>query len=148
MLYVAKTSHILRKNRHISYSWAFGIDVASCVLITFVAAIIALSNSRLVADSDDTRFIIEEAGAAGTGSRHRSRSRGGAVVAGRRGMEMEMERSPARTRRLGGTSGSQSRGAEVIVLQNNYVSADLQRPRPDGNSSRSSSASALSLIHI
>ena len=57
-------------------------------------------------------------------------------------MEMEMERSPARTRRLGGTSGSQSRGAEVIVLQNNYASADLQRPRPDGNSSRSSSASA------
>ncbi|KAK7112015.1 uncharacterized protein [Littorina saxatilis] len=114
LLYVAKTSHILKTNSHIGYSWAFGIDFGASVLVIFVAVIIALSSSPHV--EEESRFIIED-GYVDPRSRPRGLMRSRSRSCGGSKEEIALEKSTGRTRRLGATSGS---GREVIVLQNNY----------------------------
>ena len=45
VLYVVKTSAVLRHSHHIRYSWAFGLDMAASCLVVFIAAVIGLTNT-------------------------------------------------------------------------------------------------------
>ncbi|XP_076462048.1 uncharacterized protein LOC143294555 [Babylonia areolata] len=126
VLYVAKTSHIIRQSHHASYSWAFAMDLSACVFVTFIAAIIALTNSRY-ADDVSSHVIVEEGGRY---LQRRAKRPGWWREAKQRGWEMEMIPVPTSSLSAPPSGGG---GTGVIVMQNNYSSADSQRPAGDGS---------------
>ncbi|KAL8596739.1 hypothetical protein ACOMHN_046356 [Nucella lapillus] len=131
VMYVVKTSHILRLSPGASYSWAFAMDVAACVFVTLVATVLALTNSRH-GDDPGSHFILEEGG----GYIHQKRS-------GSRGKqrEWEIEMTPMRSPKVPPASSGGSRSG-VVVMQNNYC-LQPQQKNPAGNGVKAGSSPAF-----
>ncbi|KAK7507918.1 hypothetical protein BaRGS_00000883 [Batillaria attramentaria] len=111
MVYVTKTSPVLKMNRAITYSWAFGADVASCIIVVIIAGVIGVSNGR--EDGEDRSLILEEIHQHDLPSGHRHRLVGVSSSQLERQDSATSTTSPRPTRSTGPNT-------EVFVVQTNY----------------------------